>query len=102
MCEKQPKKGFLNKLREKIWKPIVTVPGSGGRGDLLECVFCDGTGACDCDACQGSGKDALGTCFMCNGKTTLTCTVCSGIGVVDRIRRGGTDGRNKYTVKRKI
>lgn len=98
----EKKKGLFGKLKEQLWKPIVTVPGGGGRGDLLECVFCKGTGECDCDACKGSGKDALGTCLMCDGKTRLTCTVCSGIGAVDRIRRGGTDDRNTYTTKEKI
>lgn len=102
MCEGKLKKGLFGKLREQLWKPFVAVPGSGGRGDLLECVFCSGSGTCDCDACKGTGKDALGTCFMCSGKTTLTCTVCSGVGAVDNVRRGGTDDKNNYTKKQKI
>lgn len=93
-------KGFFGKLKETILRPVVTVPGGGTGGDLLECVFCKGSGVCDCDACQGTGKDSLGECLMCQGKNTLTCTVCSGIGTVDRIRRGGTDDRNEYTIKK--
>lgn len=94
-------KGFFGKLKETIMRPIVTVPGGGQGGDLLECVFCKGSGINDCDACKGSGKDALGTCFMCEGKTSIKCTVCEGVGTVDRIRRGGTDDRNEYVVNRK-
>lgn len=101
MCEEK-KKGFLGKLKEQLWKPLVTVPGGGGKGELLECVFCKGTGSCDCDACKGTGKDTLGVCMMCDGKTSLTCAVCNGVGAVDRIRRGGTDDRNTYTTKEKI
>lgn len=101
MSDDESKKGFFGKLKERIMRPIVTVPGGGGTGDLLECVFCSGSGKCDCDACKGSGRDARGTCLMCNGKTKLTCTVCNGFGAVDRIRRGGTDDRNTYFSKNK-
>lgn len=98
----EKKKGLFGKLKEQLFKPLVTVPGGGGRGDLLNCVFCSGTGTCDCDACKGTGKDVLGTCMMCDGKTSLTCTVCNGVGAVDRIRRGGTDDSNEYMTKEKI
>lgn len=95
------KKGLFARMKENILRPLVTVPGGGQGGDLLECVFCKGKGVNDCDGCQGSGKDAMGTCFMCEGKTYLTCTVCEGVGTVDRIRRGGTDDRNEFTIKKK-
>lgn len=101
MSGEPAKKGFFGKLRENLLRPIVTVPGSGGKGDLLECIFCKGSGINECDACKGSGKDALGQCLMCDGKTSLTCTVCNGVGMVDRIRRGGTDDRNEYVIKGK-
>lgn len=97
----QKKKGFFGRLTENILRPIVTVPGGGKGGDLLDCVFCKGSGVRDCDACKGTGKDALGMCFMCEGKTQLKCAVCNGVGKVDRIRRGGTDDRNEYTVKKR-
>lgn len=99
--DKGDKKGLFSRLKESILRPIVTVPGGGQGGDLLECTFCKGAGRNDCDACRGSGKDALGTCMMCDGKTSLTCTVCEGVGTVDRIRRGGTDDSNEYTVRKK-
>lgn len=31
----------------------------------------------------------------------VECHVCSGVGLVDRVRRGGTDDRNEYVPKRK-
>lgn len=107
-CEKVSKKtssdsskGLFGRFKDAIMKPIVTVPGGGTGDDLLECIFCKGSGFNDCDACRGSGKDALGTCMMCDGKCYLKCTVCSGVGAVDRIRRGGTDDQNEYIIKRK-
>lgn len=92
-------KGLLGRLREGILKPLVTVPGSGAKGDLLDCPFCT-KGKNECTGCKGTGKDPLGTCLMCDGKTKLTCTVCDGVGMVDRIRRGGTDGRGEYLGKK--
>lgn len=99
----QPQKGgFFNRLKDQILRPLIEVPGSGGKeGQWYDCVFCEGTGVIDCDACNGTGRDALGVCLMCKGKTTLTCLVCNGSGVVDRVRRGGTDDNNQYTKKKK-
>lgn len=97
--KRKPKKGLFGRLKDSILRPIVTVPGGGKGGDLMECVFCKGSGYNDCDACKGSGKDSLGTCLMCGGKTYLECTVCRGVGTVDRIRRGGTDDSNQYVSK---
>ena len=97
--EKKP--GFLSKLRQGILKPIVAVPGSQGQGDVIDCVFCRGSGFQECSGCKGTGKDSLGTCYMCNGKASVKCTVCCGVGAVDRVRRGGTDDKNQYVVKNK-
>lgn len=94
--------GFFGKIRESILKPIVAVPGSQGTGALYDCVFCEASGFQKCDGCQGSGTDSLGKCLMCNGKGSLKCTVCKGVGVVDRIRRGGTDDKNEYLAKKKF
>jgi hypothetical protein len=69
---------------------------SGGKGDLLDCPFCETTGKRDCEGCRGMGTDTLGTCLMCDGKKSLTCSVCEGMGMVDRIRRGGTDDRAEF------
>lgn len=96
------KRGLFGRIKEAVLRPIVTVPGGGIGGALIECVFCKGSGMCDCDGCNGSGKDAMGPCLMCDGKTRLECTVCSGVGTVDRVRRGGTDDKNEYTLKKKI
>lgn len=93
--------GLFEKLKKAVLSPLVSVPGSGAKGDVIDCVFCNGTGVNDCTGCNGEGVDALGTCMMCNGKTYLTCTVCSGVGTVDKIRRGGTDDNNQYTANRK-
>ncbi|PXF47443.1 hypothetical protein BWQ96_02774 [Gracilariopsis chorda] len=101
MSNNAENKGFFRKLKDTILRPIVTVPGGGDGRELIDCVFCKGSGFCDCDACKGSGKDALGTCFMCEGKTYIKCTVCQGVGTVDRIRRGGTDDKNEFVVKKK-
>lgn len=94
-------KGLFGRMKDAVLRKIVTVPGGGKGGDLISCVFCKGTGFNDCDACKGTGKDSLGTCLMCDGKTYLECTVCRGVGMVDRIRRGGTDDAGEYIVSRK-
>lgn len=91
--------GFFKKMRDAVLRPVVMVPGSGGSGELLDCVFCKGCGTRDCSGCKGNGKDALGTCIMCDGAGVLSCDVCSGVGLVDKVRRGGTDDRNEYTIK---
>jgi hypothetical protein len=96
----KPKDGFFGQLRKRILRPLVTVPGSGARGDLVDCVFCGTTGKNDCTGCNGTGKDPLGSCLMCDGKTKLTCTVCNGVGLVDRIRRGGTDDKGEFLAKK--
>lgn len=95
-----PKKGLFGRLSNTFLRPLVAVPGGGKDGELFECVFCKGSGVCDCDACRGTGKDALGTCLMCDGKMSLTCTVCSGVGTVDCIRRGGTDDNNDFLTRK--
>lgn len=97
--EPEKKRGFFTNFRDAILRPIITVPGAAGRGDLMECVFCDGTGERECDACHGTGQDVFGTCIMCDGKGKLTCDVCSGVGLVDRVRRGGTDDKNDWVMK---
>jgi hypothetical protein len=94
-------KGLFGRLRDAILKPIVAVPGSGAEGSLVKCPFCQ-TGTQDCDGCKGSGKDAMGVCLMCSGKGQLKCAVCEGVGMVDRVRRGGTDDRNQYLGKGKL
>lgn len=96
-----PKKkgGFLKNLRDTILRPMVTVPGAEGRGELMDCVFCTGEGKRDCDGCSGTGLDFLGKCLMCDGKKKLVCDVCSGVGIVDRVRRGGTDDENDWVMK---
>lgn len=96
--KKKPDRGLFKKLRDAFLRPVVSVPGSGGSGELLDCVFCTATGTRDCSGCKGSGKDALGRCIMCDGAGALSCDVCSGVGLVDRVRRGGTDDRSEYTV----
>lgn len=98
MCAKSSKSkpGLFGRLRDTILRPIVTVPGSGAQGSLVDCPFCKTTGKNDCTGCKGTGKDPMGTCLMCDGKKMLTCTVCDGVGVVDRVRRGGTDGKGEY------
>lgn len=93
------KKGLFGKLRDAVLRPIVSVPGAQGNGELLDCVFCEASGYQSCTGCNGSGKDALGRCLMCEGAGNLKCNVCSGVGIVDRIRRGGTDDKNEYVVK---
>lgn len=102
MARQSKEKGFFGKLKESILRPIVSVPGSKPNAKIYECVFCKGSGVCNCDACKGSGKDTLGTCLMCGGKTSLTCTVCLGVGMVDIIRRGGTDDSNTFIKKKQI
>lgn len=96
-------KGLFAKLKEDLLRRIVTVPGGGDPDkELIECVFCDGSGQIDCDGCNGTGIDVLGsTCLMCDGKKHLTCPVCNGVGMVDRVRRGGTDDRKEFVVKQK-
>lgn len=93
--------GPFRKLRDAILRPIVSVPGSNSNNDLIDCVFCEGTGRLDCDACNGTGKDALGVCMVCDGKGTLECHVCNGVGLVDRVRVGGTDDNRDWAVKNK-
>lgn len=93
---------FLRSVRERLLRPLVSVPGSEGKGAMLECVFCKGGGVHGCDACKGGGRDALGVCLMCGGAGSLKCSVCSGVGVVDRIRRGGTDDKAQYLDKKKM
>eukprot|EP00171_Calliarthron_tuberculosum_P014230 IDg14230t1 len=61
-------RGLFGKLRDAVLRPIVSVPGSEGRGDLLDCVFCKSTGRNDCEGCAGCGTDALGKCLMCDGR----------------------------------
>lgn len=101
VMQEKSKKGLFGRLKDSVLKTLVTVPGGGtANSELIECVFCTGSGICNCDACKGTGKDALGTCLMCDGKTHLTCTVCCGVGTVDRIRRGGTDDRKEFVVKK--
>lgn len=100
--KKGEKKGLFGRLKDAVLRPIVTVAGgSGSNYELVDCVFCKGSGFNDCDACKGSGKDSLGTCLMCGGKTYLECTVCRGVGTVDRVRRGGTDDSGQYLLKNK-
>lgn len=97
-------KGLFGKLKDDLLRRIVTVPGGGGDPDkeLIECVFCEGVGKIECDGCNGTGIDVLGsTCLMCDGKKVLTCPVCNGVGMVDRVRRGGTDDEKQFVVKGK-
>lgn len=93
--------GFLGNLRDAVLRPLVAVPGSQASGTgVVGCPFCT-DGRCDCTGCGGSKVDPLGGgCIMCGARGSLTCTVCNGVGVVDRVRRGGTDGRNEWTKKR--
>lgn len=95
------KKGFLGNLRDALLRPLVAVPGSQASGaGVVGCPFCT-DGLCDCTGCGGNKVDPLGgACIMCDARGALTCTVCNGVGVVDRVRRGGTDGRNEWTKKR--
>lgn len=95
------KKGFLGNLRDAVLRPLVAVPGSQATGaGVVGCPFCT-DGRCDCTGCGGKMVDPLGgACIMCDARGSLTCTVCNGVGVVDRVRRGGTDGRNEWTKKR--
>lgn len=51
----------------------MTMHVSGGKVELLECVFGDVASVNGCDACKGTGNDALGTCPMCGGRPALTC-----------------------------
>lgn len=92
----KPRSGLFGKMRDALLRPIVTVPGSGAKGALVDCPFCKTTGKNDCTGCRGTGSDPMGKCLMCDGKKKLTCTVCDGVGLVDRIRRGGTDGKGEY------
>ena len=48
------------------------------------------------DIALGGGK-----CFLCMGKGYTTCTVCNGVGMVDKVRRGGTDTEGKWLGKEK-
>lgn len=93
--------GFLGTLRDAVLRPLVAVPGSQASGArVVGCPFCT-NGRCDCTGCGGSKVDPLGGgCIMCGAVGSLTCTVCNGVGAVDRVRRGGTDGRNQWTKKR--
>lgn len=100
MTAEKPKPGLFGKMRDALLRPIVTVPGSGAKGDLVDCPFCETSGKNDCSGCRGTGNDPMGKCLMCDGKKKLTCTVCDGVGLVDRIRRGGTDGKGQYLGKR--
>lgn len=95
------KKGFLGNLRDAVLRPLIAVPGSQASGTgVVGCPFCS-DGRCDCTGCGGTKVDPLGGgCIMCDARGSLTCTVCNGVGVVDRVRRGGTDGRNEWTKKR--
>ncbi len=75
------KKGILRGIRDTLLRPLVTVPGARGRGDLLDCTFCAGSGKIECSGCNRTGVDALNTtCIMCDGATTLMCDVCNGVG----------------------
>lgn len=61
-------RGLLGKLRDALVRPIVAVPGGAkANAQLLDCVFCKGSGRNECTGCRGSGRDALGKCLMCDG-----------------------------------
>lgn len=95
------KRTFFGGLREAVLRPLVATPGSQASGSrVVDCPFCS-FGRCDCTGCGASGTDAIGEkCIMCDAKGSLVCTVCNGMGVVDRVRRGGTDIKNEWTKKR--
>lgn len=91
----------------------------GSRKKLQQCVFCE-KGVIKCEACMGTGKDialgvgdcpppilpsaiglalsmlAAGECFLCNGKGKRQCEICLGMGMVDKVRRGGTDTQGQW------
>jgi len=83
-----------------ILKSIVKTKGVKNSG-LEPCPFCSNsdtipTGFMLCEACNGSGHDALGQCLVCDGNKSVLCTVCDGVGQVDIVRRGGTDTSGEF------
>eukprot|EP00284_Hemiselmis_tepida_P009007 CAMPEP_0174926548 /NCGR_PEP_ID=MMETSP1355-20121228/12009_1 /TAXON_ID=464990 /ORGANISM="Hemiselmis tepida, Strain CCMP443" /LENGTH=249 /DNA_ID=CAMNT_0016172587 /DNA_START=32 /DNA_END=781 /DNA_ORIENTATION=- len=89
---------FGNLINNALLKVVEVKEKEGTRKKLQKCVFCE-NGVCPCDSCKGTGKDiALGSgpCFVCDGKGKSTCSICEGVGMVDRVRRGGTDTEGKY------
>eukprot|EP00288_Rhodomonas_lens_P016434 CAMPEP_0177715274 /NCGR_PEP_ID=MMETSP0484_2-20121128/13905_1 /TAXON_ID=354590 /ORGANISM="Rhodomonas lens, Strain RHODO" /LENGTH=242 /DNA_ID=CAMNT_0019227259 /DNA_START=51 /DNA_END=779 /DNA_ORIENTATION=+ len=94
--------GFGKMFENAMLKIVETKEKEGTRKKLQPCVFCEGDGKIKCDACEGSGKDIAlgqGNCFLCDGKGKRQCEICLGIGMVDRVRRGGTDVAGKWTTK---
>eukprot|EP00293_Proteomonas_sulcata_P019521 CAMPEP_0184294690 /NCGR_PEP_ID=MMETSP1049-20130417/5815_1 /TAXON_ID=77928 /ORGANISM="Proteomonas sulcata, Strain CCMP704" /LENGTH=208 /DNA_ID=CAMNT_0026603055 /DNA_START=157 /DNA_END=783 /DNA_ORIENTATION=- len=97
-------KGFFGNLFDAaMLKVVETKEKDSTRKRLQPCVFCD-QGKLKCAACNGSGKDAIGggKCFLCEGKGADICSVCAGIGMVDRIRRGGTDTKGEWAGSQKV
>mmetsp|Transcript_72688 Transcript_72688/g.106557 ORF Transcript_72688/g.106557 Transcript_72688/m.106557 type:complete len:253 (-) Transcript_72688:160-918(-) len=97
--------GMFGNMWEKVMLKLVEVKEKeGAKKKLQECVFCV-KGNLKCDGCEGTGKDiAMGgksACFICNGKGSRMCSVCGGIGMVDKVRRGGTDTAGAWIGKEK-
>uniref|UniRef100_A0A6U5BW87 Iron-binding zinc finger CDGSH type domain-containing protein n=1 Tax=Hemiselmis andersenii TaxID=464988 RepID=A0A6U5BW87_HEMAN len=105
LCMKEEGGGFFgNLINNALLKVVEVKEKEGTRKKLQKCVFCE-KGVCPCESCKGTGKDiALGSgpCFSCDGKGKTTCGICNGVGMVDRVRRGGTDTEGKYVGSDKV
>jgi len=66
------------------------------KGDLVDCIICDGTGLMKCNICKGTGKcdscNGTGKCDRCNG--TGKCLHCNGAG--EFINNPGTGYESRY------
>lgn len=84
--------------------PMQVKDKEGARKKLQKCVFCE-KGTTRCESCEGTGKDiALGSgdCFLCEGKGKRQCEICLGMGMVDKVRRGGTDTKGLWVGSDKV